>query len=218
MAKARDRTEDFKDAVRQSARSLGYDEAKLASILASFIIHKPPQRSPFTKAAYKTLESIGELDHFLLKHRKDYTDLHRTTEHERDSIENEVSAFIKTCQEQIDVLKNSINNEEENSKGWLGITTAKANADTIAHKHGVWRLQIKSDKHPKFGGRITKAGQRLDLTPYAWSEHVKLDYEIIETALGLLQNKIGVAVGTCSSVKTLNPKNLSSSACLCLNA
>jgi syntaxin 18 len=27
MAKARDRTEDFKDAVRQSARSLGYDEA-----------------------------------------------------------------------------------------------------------------------------------------------------------------------------------------------
>lgn len=49
----------------------------------------------------------------------------------------QVSAFIKTCQEQIDVLKNSINHEEESSKGWLGITTAKANADTIAHKHGV---------------------------------------------------------------------------------
>ncbi|XP_004512932.1 syntaxin-81 [Cicer arietinum] len=137
MAKARDRTEDFKDAVRQSARSLGYDEAKLASILASFIIHKPPQRSPFSKAAFKTLESIGELELFLLRHRKDYTDLHRTTEKERDSIEHEVSAFIKTCQEQIDVLKNSINHEEESSKGWLGITTAKANADTIAHKHGV---------------------------------------------------------------------------------
>ncbi|KAJ1406377.1 SNARE-complex protein Syntaxin-18, N-terminal [Sesbania bispinosa] len=137
MAKARDRTEDFKDAVRQSARSLGYDEAKLASILASFIIHKPPPRSPFSKAALKTLESIGELEQFLLKHRKDYTDLHRTTEQERDSIEHEVSAFIKTCQEQIDVLKNSINHEEENSKGWLGIATAKSNADTIAHKHGV---------------------------------------------------------------------------------
>ncbi|XP_027366658.1 syntaxin-81 [Abrus precatorius] len=137
MAKARDRTEDFKDAVRHSARSLGYDEAKLASILASFIIHKPPQRSPFTKAALKTLESIGELEQFLLKHRKDYTDLHRTTEQERDSIEHEVSVFIKTCQEQIDVLKNSINQEVENSKGWLGIATAKANVDTIAHKHGV---------------------------------------------------------------------------------
>ncbi|KAL9324517.1 hypothetical protein ACSQ67_009374 [Phaseolus vulgaris] len=177
MGKARDRTEDFKDAVRHTAHSLGYDEAKLASIMASFIIHKPPQRSPFSKAALKTLESIGELDQFLLKHRKDYTDLHRTTEKERDGIEHEgkkqpiereisnskkvikkrvidrrdydiyairlwshlrlVSTFIKTCQEQIDILKNSINQEEETSKGWLGIAATKSNADTIAHKHGV---------------------------------------------------------------------------------
>ncbi|BAU02799.1 hypothetical protein LR48_Vigan10g020800 [Vigna angularis] len=137
MVKARDRTEDFKDTVRRTAHSLGYDEAKVASIMASFIIHKPPQRSPFSKAALKTLESIGELDQFLLKHRKDYTDLHRTTEKERDSIEHEVSTFIKTCQEQIDILKNSINQEEETSKGWLGIATTKSNADVIAHKHGV---------------------------------------------------------------------------------
>ncbi|KAI4317368.1 hypothetical protein L6164_025241 [Bauhinia variegata] len=137
MARVRDRTEDFKDAVRHSAHSLGYDEVKLASIMASFIIHKPRQRSPFTKAAMKTLESIGELEQFLLKHRKDYTDMHRTTEQERDSIEHEVSAFIKTCQEQIDVLKNSINDEEGNTKGWLGIGAGNSNADTIAHKHGV---------------------------------------------------------------------------------
>ncbi|KAE9600276.1 hypothetical protein Lal_00045374 [Lupinus albus] len=136
MSKARDRTEDFKDAVRHTCHSLGFDEAKLASVMASFIIHKPWQRSPFSKAALKTLESIGELEQFLLKHRKDYTDLHRTTEQERDSIEHEVSSFIKTCQEQIDVLKNSIN-EEESSKGWLGTASAKSNADTIAHKHGV---------------------------------------------------------------------------------
>ncbi|KAE9588217.1 hypothetical protein Lal_00002876 [Lupinus albus] len=137
MSRARDRTEDFKDAVRHTARSLGFDEVKLASVMASLIIHKPWQRLPFSNAALKTLESIGELEQFLLKHRKDYTDLHRTTEQERDSIENEVSSFIKTCQEQIDVLKNSINHEEENSKGWLGIASAKSNADTIAHKHGV---------------------------------------------------------------------------------
>ncbi|KAH7537497.1 hypothetical protein FEM48_Zijuj03G0099200 [Ziziphus jujuba var. spinosa] len=108
MAKVRDRTEDFKDAVRQTAISSGYDE----------------------------LESIGALEQFMLKHRKDYVDLHRTTEQERDSIEHEVSAFIKACQEQIDILKNSINDEEANSKGWLGIRD-KSNADTIAHKHGV---------------------------------------------------------------------------------
>ncbi|XP_024018231.1 syntaxin-81 [Morus notabilis] len=137
MAKVRDRTEDFKDAVRHTALSLGYDESKLAAILANFIIHKRRQRSPFTKAALKTLESIGTLEHFMLKHRKDYVDLHRTTEQERDSIEHEVSAFIKACQEQIDVLKNSINDEEDTSKGWFGIRADKFNADTVAHKHGV---------------------------------------------------------------------------------
>ncbi|KAK2983260.1 hypothetical protein RJ640_023380 [Escallonia rubra] len=137
MAKFRDRTEDFKDAVQRVALSLDYNESKMAAILASFIMHKPRQRSPFTKAALKTLESIGALEQFLLKHRKDYVDLHRTTEHERDSIEHEVTVFIKACQEQIDVLKTSINDEEVTAKGWLGIRSDKSNADTIAHKHGV---------------------------------------------------------------------------------
>ncbi|KAK3031039.1 hypothetical protein RJ639_035070 [Escallonia herrerae] len=137
MAKFRDRTEDFKDAVQRVALSLDYNESKMAAILASFIMHKPQQRSPFTKAALKTLESIGALEQFLLKHRKDYVDLHRTTEQERDSIEHEVTVFIKACQEQIDVLKTSINDEEVTAKGWLGIRSDKSNADTIAHKHGV---------------------------------------------------------------------------------
>lgn len=132
-------------------------QLKLAAVLASFIIHKPRQRSAFTKAALKTvhsllseyliflfpftlimgigsleiwfrwkdsgffffflsfwwigciwtftysflltlllfiykLESIEALEQFMLKHRKDYVDLHRTTEQERDSIEHEVSS------------------------------------------------------------------------------------------------------------------------------
>ncbi|KAK3231119.1 hypothetical protein Dsin_003000 [Dipteronia sinensis] len=203
MAKIRDRTEDFKDAVRHTAVSLGYNEnpvstlvvaeflksmsinvhlselacivyanswitnseinssdmlltlnfifdvvcllqSKLAAIMASFIIHKPRQRSSFMKAALKTLESIGALEQFMSKHRKDYVDLHRTTERERDSIEHEVTAFIKVCKEQIDILKNSISNDEETSKGWLGIRTDNSNADTIAHKHGV--VLILSEK------------------------------------------------------------------------
>lgn len=136
MARIRDRTEDLKDVVRREALSLGYTEAKVAATIASFIIHKPRERTAFTKAALKTLESIGSLKQFLMKHRKDYVDLHRTTEQERDSIEHEVTAFIKSCQEQIDILKASINDEEANSKGWLSVRTSP-NADTIAHKHGV---------------------------------------------------------------------------------
>nr|XP_034919151.1 syntaxin-81-like [Populus alba]XP_034919152.1 syntaxin-81-like [Populus alba] len=80
----------------------------------------------------------------MLKHRKDYVDLHRTTEQERDSIEQEVTAFIKACKEQIDILKNSINDEAANTKGWLGIKADTSNTDTIAHKHGV--VLILSEK------------------------------------------------------------------------
>ncbi|XP_065856291.1 syntaxin-81 [Euphorbia lathyris] len=144
MAKVRDRTEDFKDLVRHTAVSLGYNESKLAAILASFIIHKPRQRLPFTKAALTTLESIRTLEQFMLKHRKDYVDLHRTTEQERDGIEHEVMEFIKACKEQIDFLKNSINDEEVNTKGWLGLRTDSSNSDTVAHKHGV--VLILSEK------------------------------------------------------------------------
>lgn len=137
MAKIRDRTEDFKDVVRQTALSLGYNESKMAAILSSFIIHKPLQRTSFTKAALKTLESIRTLEQFIMQHRKDYVDMHRTTEQERDSIEHEVTIFIKACKDQIDILKNSISGEEANSRGWLGISGDHSNADTIAHKHGV---------------------------------------------------------------------------------
>ncbi|PSS34502.1 Syntaxin-81 like [Actinidia chinensis var. chinensis] len=137
MARIRDRTEDFKDAVHRAALSIGYNESKLAGVLASFIMHKPRQRSSFIKAALRTLESIGALEQFLIKHKKDYVDLHRTTEQERDSIEHEVTVFVKACKEQIDILKTSISDEESNSKGWLGIKGDHLNADTIAHKHGV---------------------------------------------------------------------------------
>ncbi|KAG7015998.1 putative sugar phosphate/phosphate translocator [Cucurbita argyrosperma subsp. argyrosperma] len=144
MAKFRDRTEDFKDVVRHCAISLEYNESKLAAIMASFIIQKPRQRSPFIKAALKTLESIGALEEFMLKHQKDYVDMYRTTDQERDNIEHEVTAFIKACQEQLDILKNNINEGDAHSKGWLGSRTDDSNADTIAHKHGV--VLILSEK------------------------------------------------------------------------
>ncbi|CAA0808750.1 Syntaxin-81 [Striga hermonthica] len=144
MAKARERTEDFRDAVRRAALNLGYSESKTAAVMASFIMHKSRKRSSFSKAALTTLDSIGALEKFLMKHKKDYVDSHRTTEQERDSIEHEVTVFIKACKDQIDVLKNSINDEEANSKGWLGLRNDNINADTVAHKHGV--VLILSEK------------------------------------------------------------------------
>jgi syntaxin 18 len=66
MSRFRDRTEDFKDSVRNSAVSIGYNESKVASTMASFIIHKPKERSPFTKAAFKTVPLV--IQHFYLKY------------------------------------------------------------------------------------------------------------------------------------------------------
>lgn len=54
----------------------------------------------------------------------------------------QVTVFIKACKDQIDVLKNSITDEEAKSKGWLGIRSDNLNADTIAHKHGVVRPYV----------------------------------------------------------------------------
>ncbi|KAL6563172.1 Syntaxin-81 [Orobanche hederae] len=152
MAKVRERTEDFKDAARRAALNLGYNDvllvsldfSKTAAIMASFIMRKNRELSSFTKAALTTIQSIGALEQFIMKHKKDYVDLHRTTEQERDSIEHEVTVFIKACKDQIDVLKNSINAEEATSKGWLGIRSVSLNADTVAHKHGV--VLILSEK------------------------------------------------------------------------
>ncbi|KAG8082767.1 hypothetical protein GUJ93_ZPchr0014g47551 [Zizania palustris] len=93
---------------------------------------------PFTNTAIKTLESIRELERFIVKHRKDYVDLHRTTEQERDNIEHEVGVFVKACKEQIDILKNRIHAEKSgSSKSWLGTRDESSLLDLIAHQHGV---------------------------------------------------------------------------------
>uniref|UniRef100_A0A0E0DDQ5 SNARE-complex protein Syntaxin-18 N-terminal domain-containing protein n=1 Tax=Oryza meridionalis TaxID=40149 RepID=A0A0E0DDQ5_9ORYZ len=138
MSRVRDRTEDFKESVRVAALGHGYTESQLAALMSSFIIRKPAPKLPFTKAAIKTLESIREVEKFIVKHRKDYVDLHRTTEQERDNIEHEVSVFVKACKEQIDILKNRIHEEKGGStKTWLGTSDESSRLDLIAHQHGV---------------------------------------------------------------------------------
>ncbi|CAN6461657.1 unnamed protein product [Victoria cruziana] len=109
MSNVRDRTNEFRERVRSVAISLGYNE----------------------------LQSIDELERFIVKHRKDYIEPHRATEQERDSIEHEVGVFIKTCKEQIDILKDTINaDDKKNPRLWLS-NQVQPHADVIAHKHGV---------------------------------------------------------------------------------
>ncbi|CAN6988999.1 unnamed protein product [Brassica oleracea var. botrytis] len=48
----------------------------------------------------------------------------------RISNEQEITSLIKACKQQIDILINSIRNEEANSRGWLGLAADSLNADT----------------------------------------------------------------------------------------
>ncbi|KAM3394572.1 syntaxin-81-like isoform X2 [Capsicum galapagoense] len=148
MSKVRDRTEDFKDVAHRSALSLGYDESKTAASLASFIMHKPRQRSGFTRAALKTviyfLHLISEYPNQKPVHKPAGTETGRESKGEKPQKEGRVTIFVKSCKEQIDVLRNSINEEDANSKGWLGLKGDNLNADTVAHKHGV--VLILSEK------------------------------------------------------------------------
>lgn len=139
MARTRDRTEDFREAVRVIASKQGFDKVKMAKVMESLILRRPQQKSPFIQEAIKILESIRTLQNFIVNHKKDYMDRHRTTEQDRDNIEHEVGALVKACREQIEILKNSIESKERKRQAvtWLGVQGDAANAEDIAHKHGV---------------------------------------------------------------------------------
>jgi syntaxin 18 len=135
----RDRTEDFREAVRTIALKQGFNEVKMAKVIESLMLRRPQQKSPFTQAAHKTLESIRTLQIFVVNHKKDYMVRHRTVEHDLDDIERQVGVLVEACREQIEILKRSIESKER--KGliatWLGVQGDVANADVVAHQHGV---------------------------------------------------------------------------------
>ncbi|ONK76852.1 uncharacterized protein A4U43_C02F490 [Asparagus officinalis] len=87
--------------------------SNLAAIMAAFIMHNPPQRSPFAKAALKMIC-------FVLK----------------------LAFFVKACKDQIDIPKSRIHDEESdgNSTRWLSVRHDSSHADVIAHKHGMVEL------------------------------------------------------------------------------
>lgn len=139
MGSAKDNTQDFKECVRAAAMKQGMDEAKLVKLTNSLIMPKAMERSSFLNAAIETMKSINTLQNFVLMRQKDYTDQHRSTEQDRDSIEHEVGMFVKTCRERIDFLKNTIGKDEVAGQSkWLsGLVGSSGSADMVAHQHGV---------------------------------------------------------------------------------
>lgn len=136
----RDLTPKFREAVRTAAVANGYDEARLAKITSSLMLHTTPPRSAFYLTATNIAASVRDLQKFVASHGRDYAEKHRSTEQDRDSIENEVGLFVKACRDSIEALKNSIGSEEKQAYGanWLqALGRGSRNTDCIAHQHGV---------------------------------------------------------------------------------
>ena len=68
---------------------------------------------------------IHTMQEFIACHRRDYVEPSRCSKKERDRIESEVGMFVKTCQQQIELLK--------------GTATQGGNESAVAHQHGVVR-------------------------------------------------------------------------------
>lgn len=136
----RDLTPKFRDAVRAAAAASGYDEARMTQVMSSLMLHTTPPRTTFYLTAEKIAASIGDLQRFIASHERDYAEKHRSTEQDRDSIENEVALFMKACRDSIDALTRSIGAEEKKEYGrnWLqSLGRGSSNADLIAHQHGM---------------------------------------------------------------------------------
>lgn len=136
----RDLTQKFREAVRAAAAANGYDEARMAKVMSSLMLHTTPPRTTFYLTAEKIAASIRDLQKFIASHEKDYAEEHRSTEQDRDSIENEVALFVKACRDSIDALTKSIGAKEkkEYGKNWLqALGRGSSNADLIAHQHGM---------------------------------------------------------------------------------
>lgn len=136
---AKDVTPQFRKAVHDSAVRSGYDEARLAKVTSSLVMPPGHSRSPFMLMALEILEIMRSMQVFIVRHRQEYMDGHRSTERERDSIEHEVQEFVKTCRQKIEVLKSNIasaNPHGPHLKNWVGQVPGK-NVHMVAHQHGV---------------------------------------------------------------------------------
>ncbi|KAK9814329.1 hypothetical protein WJX72_004076 [[Myrmecia] bisecta] len=125
-----DITSLYWDAVLASGQRQGIGQDKLLKLKSAQILRSLAVRSEFTVAAVELAKNINALSDFVQQHRRDYVQPGRYTEAERDKIEEQVGAFLNTCNQNIGRLQSSI------SEGGAA-SPAATNAHVTAHRHGV---------------------------------------------------------------------------------
>ncbi|KAK9837495.1 hypothetical protein WJX81_006873 [Elliptochloris bilobata] len=119
-----DRTPEFWRCVISRAQSTGVPEARMNKLRSAQILRSLATKTAYTNAATEVAKNVDALAAFVGQHRRDYVQPGRCSEAERDRIEEQVGAFVRTCTDNIARLEASVAAEPA------------LNSHVVAHRHG----------------------------------------------------------------------------------
>ncbi|PRW20462.1 Syntaxin-81 [Chlorella sorokiniana] len=128
-----DQTPLYWEAVLAAARQQQWPEDALTKLRQRQILRSLANRAPFTKAAIEVAHNVAALRAFLRDSQREYAQLGRLPEAERDRIEEEIGAAVRSCAANIDTLQQML------AAGAVGAgAPAKQppSADLMAHRQG----------------------------------------------------------------------------------
>ncbi|EFN52389.1 hypothetical protein CHLNCDRAFT_138844 [Chlorella variabilis] len=127
-----DCTPEFQEAVLGAARAAGLPPDQLTRLRQRQILRSLAAKTAFTKAAIEVAHNVDALRQYLREHQRDYAQLGKLGEAERDRVEEEVGAYVRSCSANIDKLQQML------AAAPPGGSPARQppNADMVAHRQG----------------------------------------------------------------------------------
>lgn len=102
----------------------------LRKLRSAQILRSLASKDDFTKAAGEVSQNIGSLAKYLDENRSNYVQLGRSTDAERDVIEQQIGTFSKTCSRNIEKLQSMVDMT-------LSKTASTPNSSIFAHRQGM---------------------------------------------------------------------------------
>ncbi|KAL4449036.1 hypothetical protein ABPG77_007753 [Micractinium sp. CCAP 211/92] len=127
-----DLTAAYWDAVLGAARSAGWPEDQLTKLRQRQILRSLAAKAAFTKAAVEVAHNVAALRAFLRDNQRDYAQAGKLPESERDRIEQEVGAYVRSCSANIDTLQQMLST----TGGSAAAGGTQPNANQLAHRQG----------------------------------------------------------------------------------
>ncbi|KAI3430361.1 hypothetical protein D9Q98_004956 [Chlorella vulgaris] len=131
-----DITAAFQAAVLQAAQSAALSPDAIARLRQRQILRSLAAKTAFTKAAIEVANNVSGLRAYLREHQRDYAQLGRLSEAERDRIEEEVGAYVRSCSANIDKLQQMLAAAPPGAGASPSRAAAAPNTDLMAHRQG----------------------------------------------------------------------------------